>query len=233
MFLVLLAGVSDHDPLYRIYFLQADTRNIPNAPDVSRWTFWNVCAESASGHNDCGKVHPAFPLDPPRGNNFNTKDNVPHQFLNTHQYYYLTRFMFAFMLIGLVFAAMSLFTGLLALCTRIGSLLSGLVGLVALFFHTLTASLMTAAYVKGRNNFKSNGQSASFGRYSFGFMWAAVACLFLSSMLFCVAGGRSSDRTTYTTHRSFFGGRRRRSTRSAKSARSRGSFIDGDRKEYL
>ncbi|KAL9619645.1 MAG: hypothetical protein Q9160_005751 [Pyrenula sp. 1 TL-2023] len=145
IFLTFLAGISNHSPLNKVYFLQADTGGIPNAPQASRWTFWNVCplSNGDSGNNNCGDVHPAFPLDPPRGNNFGTTQNVPSQFIGTHQYFYLTRFMFAFVLIGLFFAVVSLFTGLLALCTRIGSYISGFVGLIGLFFQTLTAALMT------------------------------------------------------------------------------------------
>ena len=62
---------------------------------------------------------------------------------STKKYYYLTRFMFAFVLIGLFFAVCSLFLGLLALCSRIGSFLSSALCSVALFFQTLTTSLMT------------------------------------------------------------------------------------------
>lgn len=61
----------------------------------------------------------------------------------THKYYYLTRFMFAFHLIALFFGVCALFTGLLALCSRIGSFLSSLPCSIALFFQTLTAALMT------------------------------------------------------------------------------------------
>ena len=62
---------------------------------------------------------------------------------STSHYYYLTRFMFAFVLIGLFFAVCTLFLGLLALCSRIGSFLSSGLCSVALFFQTLTAALMT------------------------------------------------------------------------------------------
>ncbi len=62
---------------------------------------------------------------------------------STRTYFYLTRFMFAFALIALFFAACSLFTGILALCSRIGAYLSGLLNMTALFFQTLTAALMT------------------------------------------------------------------------------------------
>lgn len=64
-------------------------------------------------------------------------------YLRTHKYYYLTRFMFAFVLISLFFAVCALFLGLLALFSRIGSYLSSALCSFALFFQTLTAALMT------------------------------------------------------------------------------------------
>ncbi|MCJ1226129.1 hypothetical protein MMC12_002778 [Toensbergia leucococca] len=224
IFLVLLAGAVDGNPVNQIYFLQADTSAIPGAAPLSRWTFWNICSVTTNGRNMCGKVHPAFPLDPPSDRNFDTTKGVDAAFIGTRKYFYLTRFMFAFVLISLFFAVCSLFLGLFALCSRIGSFLSSALCAVALFFQTLTASLMTAAYVIGRNNFRANKQSANVGKYSFGFMWAAMACLFLSTVLFCVAGVTSKkDTTTYTKRtggKSFFG---RKNT-----TRSRGTFIDSE-----
>ena len=61
----------------------------------------------------------------------------------TRKYYYLTRFMFAFVLISLFFAVCSLFLGVFALCSRIGSYMSSFLCSIALFFQTLTAALMT------------------------------------------------------------------------------------------
>lgn len=81
IFLTLLGGARNSNPLNQIYFLQADTSNIPGAPTTSRWTFWNVCSVTDNGRNDCGSSHPDFPFDPPRANNFNTTENVPHQFI--------------------------------------------------------------------------------------------------------------------------------------------------------
>jgi len=232
MFFILLAGAVDGSPVNRWYFLEADTSNIPGAPPLSRWSYWNVCgvdgSRTACGDANYEKVHPAFPLDPSSHRTFDTDVNVPQNFVDNHGYYFLmTRFMFAFMLIALFFAVCALFTGLLALCTRIGAYLSGFLTLIALFFQLIQASLMTAAYVKGRDNFRSNNQSARIGQYAFGFEWAAAACFFLASVLFCLGGSRSKDRTaTYSAkRRNFFGGKRSRSTRS------RGSFINGN-KEY-
>jgi hypothetical protein len=81
IFLTLLGGARNSTPLNEVYFLQADTGNIPGAPTVSRWTFWNVCSVAANGRSVCGSSHPDFPFDPPRDNNFGTTTNVPHQFI--------------------------------------------------------------------------------------------------------------------------------------------------------
>jgi SUR7/PalI family len=91
----------------------------------------------------CEGVHPAYPLDPPSGRTFNTNEGVPEQFIGTRKFFYLTRFMFAFVLIGLFFAVSSLATGLLALCTRIAAYISGFLNMVGLFFQLLAAILMT------------------------------------------------------------------------------------------
>ncbi|KAI4210243.1 MAG: hypothetical protein LQ351_006921 [Letrouitia transgressa] len=191
--LTLIAGGVDKDPINRFYFLEADTAGLGNARGFTRWTFWNACSV-VNGRNDCPKVHAAYPFDPRR--NFNT-DNI----FGGSEYYLETRFMFAFVLIGLFFAVCSLLLGLLAL----------------------------AAYVKGRDAFRAAGRSARLGRYSFGFMWAATACLFLAMILFCVAGVTSrSQSKTYTKRtggRKFFGRK--------KSTRSRGSFIDPERNRRI
>lgn len=144
---IILAGAIDHAPVNRWYFLQADTSNIPNAPALSRWTFWNIC-DGASGHNICsgsgyGSVSPARPLDPPAGSNFGTDTNIPQAFIGTKYYYLMTRSMFAFALISLFFGACALATGILALCTRLGAYLSGLLTTLAFVFQAIMAGLMT------------------------------------------------------------------------------------------
>jgi len=231
---ILLAGAVNGSPVNHWYFLEVDTANIPTAPPLSRWTFWNIC-DGSSGVDDCsgqgyGDVSPARPFDPPSGRNFGTTQGIPKNFIGTRYYFYMTRFMFAFALISLFFGACALLTGILALCTRLGAYLSGLLTTIAFFFQALTAALMTAAYVKGRDHFRSNGQNAQIGKYAFGFEWASFACFFLATIFFCV-GGSAAKRDSYgsknktKTKGGFFKGRRSASTRS------RGSFINGD-KEY-
>ncbi|MCJ1454446.1 hypothetical protein MMC28_004799 [Mycoblastus sanguinarius] len=229
---VLIGGGSDHNPTNQFYFLEATTTGIPNAAPTTRWTLWNACSV-VNGRNACPKVHPAYPLDPPR--NFGSTTGVPKQFIGTHQYYYLTRFMFAFILIGAFFGACSLFLGGLALCSRIGSFLSSALCSIALFFQTITAALMTAAYVKGRDAFKSNGMHATLGKDNFGFMWAAMACYLIATVLLCAGGAASGSsgrpKESRSGGRMFFG-------RKQKNNHQRGSFIDketavdGDRSSF-
>ncbi|KAL8945674.1 MAG: hypothetical protein Q9183_008019 [Haloplaca sp. 2 TL-2023] len=139
--------------------------------------------------------------------------------------------MFAFVLIGLFFAVCALFLGLISLCSRIGSFLTSGTCSVALFFQTLAAALMTAAFVEGRNTFRADDRTASLGRYNFGFMWGAVAALFLATLMECIGGVTGKKDKTYSSRtggKKFFG--RKKST---KSNRSRGSFIDPERQRRM
>ncbi|KAF2477300.1 SUR7-domain-containing protein [Lindgomyces ingoldianus] len=214
-FFTILSGAINSSPVTQFFFLEASNiGNIPNARNPSRWTFFAICGVNPSnGHNaNCGSLLPALPFDPPR--NFGTDDNIPNQFIRTHQYYYLSRFMFGFYLMALFFAVVALFTGVLALCSRLGGYLSGLTTAVALLFQTLAASLMTAWTVQGRDAFRSGGHSAKLGVKLYAFTWSAMACFLLSTVLFCCGGAVGRGSTSV---------RRKRPTRSS---RSRGSFLD-------
>ncbi|KAK3078864.1 hypothetical protein LTS18_006438 [Coniosporium uncinatum] len=226
-FLVILSGIHTYAvPLNLVYFLQADTSGISNAPNPARWTFFSICGVGPNGHNaNCGPIRAALPFDPPNSQDFGTTNGVPPAFIGTNHYYYLSRFMFAFYLIALFFAVLALFTGVLALCTRIGSFLSGANAALALFFQTITAALMTACFVQGRDAFRRNGQTASLGRYAFGFTWAAMACFLLATVSFCIGGSVSKDskrnRRRGGSNAGGFLGR----NKSTRSRASRGSFV--------
>lgn len=81
----------------------------------------------------------------------------------------------------------------------------------------------------GRDNFRSNSQSAHVGNFAFAFMWSAWACFFISIVMGRMAGKGRKETTTYKssgTKRRFprfpgFGGKR------SKSTRSRSSFAEG------
>lgn len=68
----------------------------------------------------------------------------------------------------------------------------------------------------GRNAFRKAGQTAQIGKYGFAFTWAAMACFFLATILYCLggaAGGKSNSP---------------KRSKSKRSTRSRGSFIDAE-----
>jgi len=220
MIFVVLSGVQDTTPLNKIFFLQADLSQVPGAQATTQWTFFYICGVD---NQNCGSAHPALPFGYAWLNN---SQNVPSQLVGPHgsgttseYYFYMWRFGWVFYLIGLFFAVITFFTGILS-CTRIGSGLSGLMALITTFFTTLAAILMTVEFVKARDVFNANGMTASVGRYAFGFTWGAVAALLLASLGFfggcCI--GRNRDTTVRSTRGGFF--RRNRSTRS------RGSIID-------
>ncbi|KAI9373273.1 actin cortical patch SUR7/pH-response regulator pali [Aspergillus egyptiacus] len=187
MWLTFLGGVRNSNPLNDIYFLEVETGNIPGAPAVSRWTWWNLCAVE-NGNSQCGPSYPDYPFDPPSHRNFGTEVNIPDAFIGSNHYFLTSRFSWPFMIIALFFGVVSFFTGLLAICTRIGSYISAFMAWLSLIFQIITTCLITAVYVQGRNRFNDNGQNASLGVKAFAFMWTAVACLILSCTLYCMGG---------------------------------------------
>ncbi|TKX19054.1 SUR7-like protein [Elsinoe australis] len=215
-FFVILSGTSAGTPTDLTYFLQASTNGISGARNPSRWTYWGICSADGSRNVDCGALVPAHPFDPP--SNFGTESNIPQQFVGTNRFFLLSRFAWVFHLVALVFAALALLTGVLALCTRLGAYISGFNAMIALFFQTLAAALMTAWTVLARNIFRANNQDASLGRYGYGFTWGAVAAFFISTVLFCI-GGSVGRKDSYSKSGRF--GRKR-------STRSRGSFVDSE-----
>lgn len=219
-FFIVLSGSHVGNPENQVYFLQADTGSISNANSAyrnpARWTYLALCGVQNGKNANCNPTHAAFPFSPAR--NFDTTQGVPSAFIGTHHYYYLSRFAWAFYIIALFFAVVAFFLGLLALCTRLGAYLSGLNAMLALFFQTLAAALMTAWTVQGRDHFRQNNTSASLGVKAYAFSWAPWACYFIATILFCAGGGVDKKEKKQTS--SYFG--RKRSTRS------RGSFIDSE-----
>ena len=91
--------------------------------------------------------------------------------------------------------------------------------------HVYKLIHFSATFVRGRNAFNSNNQTATIGKYAFGYEWAAFACWFLATVFFCIGGSASKKDSYGSSKGGFFKGRRNNSTRS------RGSFIKAD-KEY-
>lgn len=111
------------------------------------------------------------------------------------RFWYMWRFGWVFFLLALFFETVALFSGVLALCSRLASVLTGLIAMVALVFLTLGVSLMTATFVKMRDVFLSEGRDASLGRYAFGFGWGSWTALLISTVLFFLARRTRKDTT--------------------------------------
>lgn len=140
-FFVILSGTRAGLPTNLVYFLQTTTNGISGARNPARWTYFAICGADGTHNTDCGAVVPALPFDPAR--NFGTDTGIPSQFLGTHKFYYLSRFAWVFYLVALFFAVVACTTGLLSLCSKIGAYLSSVTTMVALFFQTLAAALIT------------------------------------------------------------------------------------------
>jgi len=215
LFFIILPGVSHSSPLKQTYFLRADTSGITGARDVTQWTYFYFCGE---GNRDCGKARPA----PAFGKAWSSHpSNAPHQLVGGHadhttstKFWFLWRFGWVLILITLFFEILAFFSGFLACCGRLGSAISGLTSMVALFFSTVAMSLMTATFVIARNAFHSDNRSAKIGPYAFGFAWASWAALFLATLLYCLGMRGDKSNTAAAGPRRGWGVRRNRSVRS-------------------
>ncbi|KAK9495966.1 SUR7/PalI family-domain-containing protein [Lipomyces doorenjongii] len=192
---IVLAGIKDSNPLNRIFYFQADTSGIGDAPPISRWTLWNVCSVSNGLNSNCTPNHPAYAFQPDV--NFGSTNGVPSAILNNHStYFYLSRFAFAFFLIATIFSGFAFLSGLFALCSFLASCVTAGLALAALITDIIASSLATALYVKARNAFHSEGRSASLGVKLFAFAWTSVVCLILCSVgyLLVFRAGRARTR---------------------------------------
>ncbi|SPO00242.1 related to FMP45 Cell cortex protein involved in sporulation [Cephalotrichum gorgonifer] len=199
-FFIILSGVTDHTPLNKTYFLEADTSGIHGAKDLTRWTYLRFCGD---GNHDCTKSRPA----PAFGKAWDANANAPSQLVGSHggdttssYYFYMWRFGWVFFLIALFFSVLAFFTGLfLSCCGRIGAFLSATSAFLAMVFWTLAAVFMTVVFVKARNHFRDDGRDAHLGPYAFGWAWGGWAATFIATVLFCL-GTRKSKKDRYPPH---------------------------------
>ena len=140
-FFIILSGIVNVTPFNMTYFLEAATAGTGATRDPTRWTFFKICGVVDGRNGNCGASVPALPFDPPR--NFGSAEGLPTSFIGASKFFYMSRVMFATYLIALFFAVIALFTGMLAMCSRLGSYLSGATCAIAMFFQAVTASLMT------------------------------------------------------------------------------------------
>jgi hypothetical protein len=151
-FLVVLSGLPT-TPENNIYFLEATLQGasaggLQNSGIANpvRWTWLRICGvDQATGLNAfCQPTGAATPFSPVDNFPQQTYQNLPAAFQDhRNYYYYLSRISWAFYIIALFFAALAIFTGLLALCTRLGAYLSSSFTFLAVGMQAVAASLMT------------------------------------------------------------------------------------------
>ncbi|KAH3675933.1 hypothetical protein WICMUC_002229 [Wickerhamomyces mucosus] len=184
LFFNILCGASTDSVLGKWYWLQAETGSIPGAHATTRWTFYNNCGVENNRNVDCSSSSAAYGVSPEL--NFGTTQGVPPGISRRGVIYNLTRAGWVFLLLGLLFTLLTLLPVLLSLCLPSLNWLtacSGAFSVVALIFIALSASLLTAGYVKARDAFENNGNRSNIGQTMFGFIWASVALLFISVLM--------------------------------------------------
>lgn len=195
-FFTILCGASTGSVLGKWYWLQADTSGIPGANSITRWTSYTSCGVNNGRNFDCSSSQAAYPMSPVA--NFGTTDGVPDGLQSKHgSTYYLSKTGWAFLLIGLFFTVLTIVPTIVSMFSKSTKFkgISSIASLLAMLFMILSASLLTAAYVKARNAFRSAGSSTKLGSTMFGFLWASVVLLFLSTILSatgCFAGRRKN-----------------------------------------
>jgi hypothetical protein len=184
LFFNILCGASTSTPLNEWYWLEAQTGSIPGAQANTRWTNYNSCGVSNGKNVDCSSSSAAYPMSPV--SNFGTTEGVPAGLQSKHGVtYYLSKVGWAFLLIGLLFTLLALIPNFVSLCfpSQIAlTTTSGIVPALALLFTALSASLITAGYVKARNAFRDAGSHTSLGRTMIAFIWTSVFLLALSTL---------------------------------------------------
>ncbi|SSD60730.1 uncharacterized protein SCODWIG_02491 [Saccharomycodes ludwigii] len=187
-FFTILSGGRSSGTLGKFYWLEADTQNIGNAQNTTRWTNYMSCGYTNGNYHDCSSRMAGYPFSP--RDNFNTSANLPSTFVRHRKtYYYLSRVGWAMLLIGLFFILCTLIPSVLALCFSIPSVLvcSSVFVWLSWFFITLAACLLTACYVKGRNAFQNDNRHAKLGVKNFAFIWTTVALLTISAFWYPVS----------------------------------------------
>lgn len=210
LLLIILSGTTQSYPIDRFYWVQANTTGIPNASDVTRWTFWGACGND-DGHTVCsGNLAAAYPISVV--DNFHTRENVPSKFIsNRDSFYYLSRFAFAFFWIALSFIGVSFILYILTWFSEVILQVVFILMAFGCFFNICAVVFQTAVTVLARNAFHDGDRSAKIGASLMGIAWASVVVSLweFCSLAFWFSSKRirdyfNNDSLTEKHHNNFF-----------------------------
>lgn len=179
---IILGGAVNHFPFNDFWWVKADTSDISNAYPETGWYFWGAC--NINDKSQCD-LAPGYPIDPTR--NFGTSTGVPDDFSSGSKFYYLSRFGFAFLLIGFVFAALAFLINLVGFYLESIEKIGILLVTLATFFTAGACAFYTSVAVLARNAFSSQNKSTKVGAKSFGILWAAFVTLLIIWFTLCAA----------------------------------------------
>lgn len=173
LILIIISGSTNDYPINRFYWVEGDTTGIPNAPSLTRWTFWGACSYD-NNKIDCGEyLKPAAPISPV--DNFHTKENVPHSFISKRDaFYYLSRFAFCFFWIALAFVGISFILFILSWCSKAVTQVIFILITFGCVFNITAVVLIQAAAAMAKKAFSDADRHGKVGPSLFGIAWASV-----------------------------------------------------------
>ena len=173
LILTIISGTTQHYPVNRFYWIEADTDGIPNASSLTRWTFWGAC-DNINDRTVCSdNLAAAYPISPV--DNFHTETNVPHKFVsNRDAFYYLSRFSFCFYWIALAFIGVSFILYILSWCSEVILQVIFILMAFGCVFNVCAVILQTAATAMAKRAFKDGDRKATIGAALMGIGWASV-----------------------------------------------------------
>lgn len=209
LFLIIFSGTTNSFPINKFYILEASTSNIAGARyDITRWTFWGQCGlkdgktfcNTTSGYSNLAPAYPLSPVD-----NFGTTNNIPSDFnKNRDTYFYLSRFTFVFVLLGLIFQGVSGIIYFFTWCSKNFIKVAWLFQILASLFCTAAAACTTPVAVMGRSAFNKQPQvsgsgKAKIGPAYLGMLWGSCVCSLLLFFIF----GFSFFKKIYQSHKEY------------------------------
>lgn len=188
-FFIILGGTKDVSILRKFYYLRSRTEPISGAAPITQWSLWGPCTSDGSSLDDvgqstgCAKAKAAYGFQP--GEQYGDQE-VPQWFPdNRNKTYYMTRLLFPFYLIALVFETPVLFLTIFSIIRRRIAFVMALLTFIAFCFHTTAGAMLTYVAVQSRDHFDDAGIDSEVGKMVIGFTWACTFMLFVNFFLYC------------------------------------------------
>ncbi|AMD21588.1 HFL268Wp [Eremothecium sinecaudum] len=197
LLLIVLSGSIEHRPFSKLYWVEADTSGIPNAPDQTRWTYWGRCSKENDRNANC-LSSPAYPMSPQ--DNFNTRNDIPTDFVeNRDSYYYLSRFAFCAFLVAFAFLGIAAIFHVFSWCSYSFAKVVFTLVLLGSLFDLGAVACQTAVSVMTRDRFNGGNRQASLGAALFGIAWTSALC----SLLTFFGTGTSFISRAWASHKEY------------------------------